>query len=93
MVYLAVIIIAQVINIGVEKNFHKRKKKIKDQPYVHHLDIGGLWKIVGNVDKHGRKDQHAGEVDCDHGFEEKWFKEVCAVADQIQEDGRKIYIQ
>ena len=89
-VYFPVIIVAKVVNVCMKKNFHKREKKIEDKPDVHHFDVGGFWKIVWNIDEHRGQDKHTGEIDRDHGFEEKRFEEIGDMPNQIQEDSWKV---
>ena len=84
MVNLSIFIISKMVNVCVKKNLHERKKEIKNEPYVHHLDVRGFGKIVRHVDKHGRKDEHAGQVHCDNGFKKESFEVVCTMSDEVQ---------
>ena len=52
-IYFSVFIIPKSVHVGVDENDDEGKEQIKEEPYIHHLHVGGLRQVVANVDKHG----------------------------------------
>ena len=77
----------------MKKNLCEWENKIKDEPNINHLNIGGGRKGVGHADEHGRQHQHNSQVHCDHGFKEKVFEVVCSVSNDVQQYCGKEYCQ
>ena len=50
--------------------------QVEEQPDVDHLDVGGLWKVVADVDKNCCENQHRRHIKRDHGFEEELLEIV-----------------
>ena len=48
----------QGVHICMDQNLDERKKKIKDQPNVDHLDVRSLWQVVRDVDEHCGQHKH-----------------------------------
>ena len=76
-------ILIQWLNVSVKQNLNKGKNEVKDEPVVHHLDIRSFREAVRDTDKQGDKDQHAGQVDGDHGFKEEVFEVVCSMSNDV----------
>ena len=62
MIDLSFIIIPESVHVGVDENHNEGVKKVEQQPYIHHLHIGGLGKVVAHVDEHRGQHQHGGQV-------------------------------
>ena len=68
----------------MDQNLDERKKKIKDQPNVDHLDVRRLWQVVRDVDEHCGQHQHCCEVHSDHRLKEERLEEVGRTDDRIE---------
>ena len=85
MVDLPLVVHLEVVHVGRHEDVVERLDQVEEQPDIDHLDVGSLRQVLADADEHRGEDQHAGEVDCDHGFKEKGFKKVCGMANQIQD--------
>ena len=74
----------------MENDLGKGNELAKDEPDVHHLDVGGGRETASHTDEQGGEDQEGGQVDSDDGFEEKLLEKVGAVDDDHDEKGRDI---
>ena len=36
----------------MKQNLSEGQDEVEDEPYVNHLDVGGLWGITVNTDEH-----------------------------------------
>ena len=58
--------------------------QVEEQPDVDHLDVGGLWKVVADIDEHCSEDQHDRHIQGDHGFKEELLEIVGGVTNNVQ---------
>ena len=42
----------------MKHDLNKRNEQVEDEPDIHHLDVGGLGKVVTHIDEHRCQDQH-----------------------------------
>ena len=62
MVYFSFIIIPECVHVGVYQHHNEGVEQVKQEPDIHHLHVGGLWKIVAYVDEHCSQHQHGGQI-------------------------------
>ena len=78
------------IHESVENDLGKGNELTKDEPDVHHLDVGGGRETPSHTDEQRGEDQEGGEVNGDDSFEEKLLEKVGAVDDYHDEKGGDI---
>ena len=71
MIDLSFIIIPESVHVGVDENHNEGVEKVKQQPYIHHLHVGGLGKVVAHVDEHCSQHQHGGQVNSDDSLKNR----------------------
>ena len=78
------------VHESVENDLGKGNELAKDEPDVHHLDVGGGRETASHTDEQCGEDKEGGEVDRDNGFKEKLLEKVGAVDNDQDEEGRDI---
>ena len=53
----------------MDENNYEGVEQVEQQPYINHLHVGGLRKIVAYVDEHGSQHQHGGQIHSDDSLE------------------------
>ena len=48
----------EIVHVGGHQDVIEGFDQVEEQPDVDHLDVGGLWKIVADVDEHCCENQH-----------------------------------
>ena len=86
MVDVSVFIYSVKIHPRVEKNLNKWNHLGKNEPNIHHLNIGSGWQGLRNTDEEICENQERGEVDGDNGFKEEILEEVCSVDNDEDEE-------
>ena len=64
-VYFPVIIVPESVHVGVDEDNNEGVEKVKQQPGIYHLHVGGRGQALTHVDEHRRQHQHWGQVHCD----------------------------
>ena len=65
------IVPSETVHVSRHQDVVERFDQVEEQPDVDHLDVGGLWKVVADVDEHCCENQHRRHIQRDHGFEEE----------------------
>ena len=73
-----------------EDHLNEGNELSKDQPDVHHPDIGGGGQLPHHTDEQGGHHQHHSQVDCQGSLKEEGFEECGAVGDAKEEDGGEV---
>ena len=81
MIDLTVSVYPTGVHPSVKQHLDEGDHQGEDEPDIHHLDVGSGGKRARNTDEQRSQDKQGGEVDGDHGFKEKVFKEVCSIDD------------
>ena len=66
---LSFIVPSDTVHVSRHQDVVERLDQVEEQPDVDHLDVGGLWKVVADVDEHCCENQHRRDIQRDHGFE------------------------
>ena len=83
-VYFSFLIIPQSIHVGVNEHHDEGIKQVEQQPHINHLHVGGLGKVVANVDEHRSENQHRRNIQRDHGFKEELLEIVGGMTNNVQ---------
>ena len=81
----------QEIHVGRHQDVVEGLDQVEQQPYVDHLDVSRLGKVVADIDEHGCEDQHRGDIDRYNRLKEKLLEVVGRVANNIEDDCRRKY--
>ena len=71
MVYFSILVIPKSVHVCVNQNYNEGVEEVEQQPYIHHLHVGGLGKIVAHIDEHRSQHQHWGQVYGDNSLKNK----------------------
>ena len=76
MVDFTLLVHLEVVHVGRHQDVVERLDQVEEQPDVDHLDVGGLWKVVADIDEHGGKNQHRRHIQRYHGLKEELLEIV-----------------
>ena len=76
MVDFTLLVHLEVVHVGRHQDVVERLDQVEEQPDVDHLDVGGLRKVVANVDEHRSENQHRRHIQRYHSFKEELLEIV-----------------
>ena len=76
MIDLSFIVHPETVHVGRHQDVVERLDQVEEQPDVDHLDIGGLWQVVADVDEHCGENQHRCHIQRYDGFKEELLEVV-----------------
>ena len=76
MVDLPLVVDLEVVHVRRHQDVVERLDQVEEQPDVDHLDIGGLWQVVADVDEHCGENQHRCHIQRYDGFKEELLEVV-----------------
>ena len=76
MVDLSFIVHLETVHVGRHQDVIEWLDQVEEQPDVDHLDVGGLGKVVADIDEHRSENQHRRHIQRDHGFKEELLEIV-----------------
>ena len=68
---LPLVVDLEVVHVGGHQDVVEWLDQVEEQPDVDHLDVGGLWKVVADVDEHRSENQHRRHNQRYHSFKEE----------------------
>ena len=68
---LSFIVHLETVHVRRHQDVVERLDQVEEQPDVDHLDVGGLWKVVADVDEHCCKNQHRRHIQRYYGFKKR----------------------
>ena len=73
---LSFVVHFETVHVGRPQDVIEWLDQVEEQPNVDHLDVGGLWKVVADVDEHCCENEHRRHIQRDHGFKEELLEIV-----------------
>ena len=81
---LAFIVYLETVHVRCHQDVVEWLDQVEEQPDVDHLDVGGLWKVVADVDEHCSENQHRRHIQRDHGFKEELLEIVGGMTNNVE---------
>ena len=81
---LSFIVHLETVHVGRHQDVIEWLDQVEEQPDVDHLDVGGLGKVVADIDEHRSENQHRRNIQRDHGFKEELLKIVGGMTNNVQ---------
>ena len=73
---LPLVVNLEIVHVGGHQDVIEGFDQVKKQPYIDHLDVSSLGKIVANIDEHSCEDQHCSDIDRYNCLKEKLLEVV-----------------
>ena len=70
-IYFPFFVHLQIVHVGRREDVVEGLDQVEEQPDVDHLDVGGLRKVVTDVDEHCSENQHRRHIQRYHSFKEE----------------------
>ena len=80
------LITLQIIHVRSHQNVIEGFYKVEEEPDINHLDVGGLGKVVADIDEHGGEDKYCCHIDRDDGFKKELLEIVGCMAYKIKDN-------
>ena len=82
---LSLIVHLKTVHVRRHQDVVERLDQIEEQPDVDHLDVGGLGKVIADIDEHSSENQHRRHIQRYHGFKEEFLEIVGRMANNVQD--------
>ena len=73
---LSFIVHLETVHVGCHQDVVEWLDQVEEQPDVDHLDVGGLGKVVADIDEHRSENQHRRHIQRYHGLKEELLEIV-----------------
>ena len=73
---LSFIVPSETVHVSRHQDVIEWLDQVEEQPDVDHFDVGGLGKVVADIDEHRSENQHRRHIQRYHGLKEELLEIV-----------------